>query len=260
MSMRLERAEVRFGGLVAVRNMDLAIEPARITAVIGPNAAGKSTVLRVLAGVQALHAGTVSIDGVDLGGMPGGLRARRIGLLPQRGGVSGPFLTREVVEFGTFARDRGALGFWSVDAAIAAVGLEGEADRPLNRLSVGQQQRAGLARAMVQVDPSDGGVLLLDEPFSAQDPREIERIAAILREFRDAGGTVVAAMHEVGLAWSVADEAILLDRGELRRAGVVEEVLAPPALEALFGTPFVRTPHGPVPDSRRRDASAVRDG
>ena len=76
MSMRLESAEVRFGGLVAVRNMDLAIEPARITAVIGPNAAGKSTVLRVLAGVQALHAGTVSIDGVDLGGMPGGLRAR----------------------------------------------------------------------------------------------------------------------------------------------------------------------------------------
>ena len=261
MSIRLVEAEVRFGGVKALQGASVDIEPGVVTAVLGPNAAGKSTLLRVLAGLQRLHAGEVSIDGRELASMAVRERARKIGFLGQRGGVSGPFRTREVVGFGGFALATGRRGFRTVDAAIEAVGLTSEADRPLNQLSIGQQQRAGLARALVQVDPAVGGVLLLDEPFSAQDPLEIERIAAILEEFVGAGGGVVAAMHEIGVAWSVADHVVLLANGAVIDAGEIESVLSPPALESLFGTSFVRSDHGPVPASRRRgDASRVGDG
>ncbi len=261
MTMRLQAATVRFGAVTALEDASVDIQPGVVTAVIGPNAAGKSTLLRVLAGLQRLQAGVVSIDGTDLASMPDRDRARRIGFLAQRGGVSGPFLTREVVGFGGFALASGRHGFHGVDAAIDAVGLTADADRPLNQLSIGQQQRAGLARALVQVDPAAGGLLLLDEPFSAQDPREIERIAAILEAFAAAGGGVVAAMHEVGVAWSVADHAVLLAGGAVIDAGEIESVLSPRALESLFGTRFVPSEHGPVPASRRRnDASAPADG
>ncbi len=261
MSIRLEGAEVRFGGVRALQGADVAIESGVVTAVIGPNAAGKSTLLRVLAGIQRLHAGAVSVDGIELASMSMRARARRIGFLGQRSGVSGPFLTREVVGFGAYALASGHAGFRTVDAAIKAVGLEAEAGRPLNQLSIGQQQRAGLARVLVQIDPAMGGLLLLDEPFSAQDPREIERIAAILEEFKAAGGGVVAAMHEVGVAWSVADQAVLLSEGAVIDAGEIESTLSPAALESLFGTRFVRSDHGPVPASRARgDASSRGDG
>ena len=261
MSLRLRDATVRFGGVMALDGASVDLEPRGVTAVIGPNAAGKSTLLRVLAGIQPLHAGAVSIGGVELASIPVRDRARRIGFLPQRGGVSGPFLTKEVVGFGGFALASEGKGFRSVNAAIDAVGLTGEADRPLNQLSIGQQQRAGLARVLVQVDPTAGGLLLLDEPFSAQDPLEIERIAAILDEFTAAGGGVVAAMHEVGVAWSVADHAVLLAGGAVIDVGEIEAVLSPPALESLFGTRFVGSAHGPVPASRRRnDASSRGDG
>ncbi|MCP4067530.1 MAG: ABC transporter ATP-binding protein [Phycisphaeraceae bacterium] len=261
MTMRLQSATVRFGAVTALEDASIDIQPGVVTAVIGPNAAGKSTLLRVLAGLQRLRSGVVSIDGTDLASMPDRDRARRIGFLAQRGGVSGPFLTREVVGFGGFALASGRRGFHGVDAAIDAVGLTADADRPLNQLSIGQQQRAGLARALVQVDPAAGGLLLLDEPFSAQDPREIERIAAILKAFAAAGGGVVAAMHEVGVAWSVADHAVLLAGGAVIDAGEIESVLSHRALESLFGTRFVPSEHGPVPASRRRnDASAPADG
>ncbi|MAH65071.1 MAG: iron ABC transporter [Phycisphaerae bacterium] len=260
MSLRLRDVTVRFGRVTALDEASVDLEPRGVTAVIGPNAAGKSTLLRVLAGIQRLHGGAVSIGGVDLASIPVRERARRIGFLPQRGGVSGSFLTREVVGFGGFALASGRQGFRTVEAAIDAVGLTGEADRPLNQLSIGQQQRAGLARALVQVDPTEGGLLLLDEPFSAQDPLEIERIATILDEFTAAGGGVVAAMHEIGVAWSVADHAVLLAGGAVIEAGETEAVLSPSALESLFGTRFVDSAHGPVPASRRRiDASSGVD-
>lgn len=261
MSIRLEKADVRFGDVRALQGASLDIEPGVVTAILGPNAAGKSTLLRVLAGVQPLRAGAVSIDGIELAAMSMRHRARKIGFLGQRGGVSGPFLTREVVGFGGFASGSGRGGFRSVEAAIDAVGLSADANRPFNQLSIGQQQRAGLARVLVQVDPAEGGVLLLDEPFSAQDPREIERIASLLREFAAAGGAVAAAMHEIGVAWSVADHAVLLAGGSVADAGEIESVLSPEALHSIFGTRFIRSEHGPVPASRRRvDASTHGDG
>ena len=97
--------------------------------------------------------------------------------------------------------------------------------------------------------------LLLYKAQSEEMDRERHAAAAA------AGGGVVAAMHEVGVAWSVADHAVLLAGGAVIDAGEIESVLSPRALESLFGTRFVPSEHGPVPASRRRnDASARGDG
>jgi iron complex transport system ATP-binding protein len=243
---------VQFGSIKALDAVDLEIPPGSLTVVLGPNAAGKSTLVRGLAGVQSLEKGMVRLGDRDLAAWSDVQRAARIGYLPQRAGVTGPFSVRDVVGFGRYASRGGRVGHLPVEAAVDRVGLASEIDRPLTELSIGQQQRVGLARTLVQIDPSSKGVLLLDEPFSAQDPHEIERVAEILREFTKAGGAVVAALHDVSVAWSIADRAILLARGQVLHRGDAEDVLSPARLGELYGTAFVLSSHGPVPASRGR--------
>ena len=243
---------VRFGAIKALDGVDLEITAGSLTVVLGPNAAGKSTLVRGLAGVQSLEQGVVRLGDRDLASVSDLERAARIGYLPQRAGVTGPFSVRDVVGFGRYASRGGRVGHLPVEAAVDRVGLASEIDRPLTELSIGQQQRVGLARTLVQIDPSSEGVLVLDEPFSAQDPHEIERIAAILREFTADGGAVVAALHDVSVAWSIADRAILLARGRVFQAGDAEATLSPVHLGTLYGTAFVSSSHGPVPASRSR--------
>ncbi|MDE0889924.1 MAG: ABC transporter ATP-binding protein [Phycisphaerales bacterium] len=243
---------VQFGSIKALDAVDLEIPPGSLTVVLGPNAAGKSTLVRGLAGVQSIETGMVRLGDRDLAAWSDVQRAARIGYLPQRAGVTGPFSVRDVVGFGRYASRGGRVGHLPVEAAVDRVGLGAEIDRPLADLSIGQQQRVGLARTLVQIDPSGGGVLLLDEPFSAQDPHEIERIAAILRRFTEAGGAVVAALHDVSVAWSIADRAVLLAGGRVLHHGEAEVTLSPSHLGELYGTSFVASSHGPVPASRSR--------
>ncbi len=252
MTLIADDITVRFGSLTALDGVSLELVPGSLTAVLGPNAAGKSTLVRGLAGVQPLGRGAIRLDDRDLASVSDLERAARIGYLPQRAGVTGPFSVRDVVGFGRYASRGGRVGHLPVEAAVDRVGLGSEIDRPLTELSIGQQQRVGLARTLVQVDPSNEGVLLLDEPFSAQDPHEIERIAAILREFTADGGAVVAALHDVSVAWAIADRAILLARGRVLHAGDAEAALSPEHLGTLYGTEFVSSSHGPVPASRSR--------
>ncbi len=252
MTLIADDITVRFGSLTALDGVSLELVPGSLTAVLGPNAAGKSTLVRGLAGVQPLGRGVIRLDDRDLASVSDLERAARIGYLPQRAGVTGPFSVRDVVGFGRYASRGGRVGHLPVEAAVDRVGLASEIDRPLTELSIGQQQRVGLARTLVQVDPSNEGVLLLDEPFSAQDPHEIERIAAILRGFTADGGAVVAALHDVSVAWAIADRAILLARGRVLHAGDAEATLSPEHLGTLYGTEFVSSSHGPVPASRSR--------
>ncbi|MDG2022401.1 MAG: ABC transporter ATP-binding protein [Phycisphaerales bacterium] len=252
MTLVADAITVRFGSIKAIDGVDLEISPGSLTVVLGPNAAGKSTLVRGLAGVQPVQQGLIRLDDRDLAALSDVQRASRIGYLPQRASVTGPFSVRDVVSFGRYASRGSQIGHLNVGTAVDRVGLGAEIDRPLADLSIGQQQRVGLARTLVQIDPTERGILLLDEPFSAQDPHEIERMAAILGEFVRAGGTVVAALHDVSVAWSIADRAVLLAQGRVIHHGEAEATLSPAHLGSLYGTPFVSSSHGPVPASRSR--------
>ena len=221
-----------------------------ITVLLGPNGGGKTTALRLAAGLLAPSAGEVLLDGARVSAMRPAHRARRIAYVPQRPDVGLPFRVREVVALG-----RHALGHAParVDEALRAVGLTALAERPFHELSTGQQQRVSVARALAQHAP--GGVLLLDEAFSAVDPAECAGLLAVLRSCAAAGATVLLATHDLALAAAAADHAWLIRGGRTAGFGTAREWLAPERLSPFLGLPVAAAPGAdgrliPVPDLR----------
>lgn len=205
----------------------------RITALLGPNAAGKSTLLRCVIGALKPTRGTVLMDGAPVHRMSSRELAARLAYVSQRSAVSARFSVREVIELGRYALSRDPD---RVDAAIEHLALEALVDRPYPELSVGQQQRVMLARALAQLSAT--GHLILDEPMAGMDLRHVHDGMARLRDLADSGITVVMAMHDIGLAAAVADDIWLLEQGRLVAGGQVDQVLRPDRLEALFGVRF----------------------
>lgn len=219
--------------------VDLEVGPGSIVALLGPNGAGKSTLLRLVGGVLAAEAGTVELGGRSIGGMREGERARLLALAPQRASLAFAFTVREYVGFGAYAAGRGWAGE-AVEWAIGQLDLLEHAASPMPRLSVGQQQRATIARALAQLGLGDlrGKVLLADEPASSLDIRQAGRLIGTLRELAGRGLAVVVAAHDLPWAAAVADRglamtaeghAVTLDGGALSDPG---------ALEGVFGAEF----------------------
>jgi iron complex transport system ATP-binding protein len=210
------------------------VEAGEWVTVIGPNGAGKSTLLRAVAGLVP-RLGAVEIDGeVELGRRQ---VARRVALVPQSPSLPPQMTVAEYVllgrtpHLGYLARE-GSHDRETADAALVRVDLVELAGRRLGTLSGGEQQRAVLARAVAQQAP----ILLLDEPTNALDvgrgQQALELVDALRR---DAGLTVLAAMHDLTLAGQYADRLLLLDRGRIVAAGAVPEVLTPELISRHYG-------------------------
>lgn len=253
MSLETRNASVRYGETTVLEPIDLSLASGSVTGILGPNAAGKSTLLRMLAGLRTPTTGVVRLDGRPLSDRSGGHPARRLAYLAQQSEVNGPFTVAEVVGFGRVSwagarseEDR------RVEAALSATGLKSLAGRRYHELSVGQRQRTQLARGIAQL--GDEGWLLLDEPFAAQDPGEVERLLEVIAGLRETGIGVVAVLHDAQIAWALADRVLLLAEGRLVADGPREEVLVPARLGALYGAPFRPGGDGggPVPDLGRK--------
>ncbi|MEO1130388.1 MAG: ABC transporter ATP-binding protein [Planctomycetota bacterium] len=219
---------------------------AGVSVVIGPNGAGKSTLLRALLGVLAPRSGDVLLDGQQLTRLRARVRARRIAYLPQRPMLSAAFTVEQVVALGRHA--------WgpdgpSVRRSLERVGMMDRFSDTFASLSVGQQQRVSLARALAQLDGAGSSVLLADEPFSAMDPKHTMQSASILQQLASDGVTVVVVVHDFTLARRIGDRALLLDmRGRLAAEGPAAEVLEPARLSEVFGVGFdaCDVPGGPA--------------
>ncbi|GAB4547122.1 MAG: ABC transporter ATP-binding protein [Phycisphaerales bacterium] len=215
-------------------------------AVVGPNGAGKSTLLRTLAGLHRPSAGRVTLDGEDVHRMAPRRRAARIAYVPQRSDVWTGFDARTIVAMGRHAlvRDPGA-----VDRALDAVGLYDRADVAYASLSVGQQQRVTIARALAQLDGEAESVLIADEPLASQDPAYAGSVIDRLRAHAQRGGVVVAALHDVTTALRCADGGVLLgENGRLMATGRAADVFTPGWMERVFrvGFDLLRSPGGPA--------------
>jgi ABC-2 type transport system ATP-binding protein len=197
-TLRVSELEKRFGERVALRNVSFEVGPGELVAVIGPNGAGKTTLLSILAGIQVPDAG-----GVEL---PGG----GVGWVPQQPAVYSKLTVAENLEL--FARLEGV-----ADPAAAVTRMLEQADLidrggdEVGTLSGGNRQRVNIAIGLL----AEPAVLLLDEPSTALDPRQRERLWEFVGALTDRGTSIVYSTHIVGEAERYADRVLVLADGEL---------------------------------------------
>lgn len=234
-----------------LRDVSCELDPGRVTVIAGPNGAGKSTLLRVLLGVLQPGAGSVLLDGLPLRTLDATKRAKRIAYMPQRSQVAFAYSVAEVVAFGALDTAPAAAKQLAL-TALHDVGLRDRAAAPFAALSVGQQQRATLARALTQLrsDRATTGtrVLLADEPVSAQDPASALRMCDLLVTLAQQHGlAVVCVMHDLTLARRIAHDVLLLScDGHIAANGPADAVLTPANLAEVFGVRFalLQASHG----------------
>lgn len=212
-------------GTTAVRGVSLDLAPGEVLALLGPSGCGKSSLLRAVAGLEPVAAGSVSWGGRDLAGVP--VHRRGFGLMFQEGQL---FPHRDVagnVAFGLrMAGVKRPAAAGRVAELLDLVGLAGYAQRPVATLSGGERQRVALARALAP-EPQ---LLLLDEPLSALDRGLRDRLAGDLRAALVATGTTALFVtHDHDEAFTVADRVAVMDAGRLLQVAVPEDLWRTPA-------------------------------
>jgi iron complex transport system ATP-binding protein len=234
--IRIECVSVTLGGAEIVSGISASVEDGEWVALIGPNGAGKTTLLRAVAGLVPFR-GRIEVMGEDAATLGRRGLARRVALVPQVPVMPDEMTIGEYVTLGRtphiayLGRERRA-DLLATARALERLDLRSLADRRLDSLSGGERQRATLARALAQEAP----VMLLDEPTSALDVgRQQQALELVDALRRDAGLTVVAAMHDLTLAAQYADRLLLLDGGRLVAGGGPRSVLTRPLIAEHYG-------------------------
>ncbi|MEU5903473.1 ABC transporter ATP-binding protein [Micromonospora sp. NPDC047467] len=246
-------------------DLTVAVPDRSFTVIIGPNACGKSTLLRALSRMLRPSAGTVLLDGRDIHDLPARKVARTLGLLPQSSIAPDGISVAELVARGRYPH-QGLLRQWSrederiVEESMGATGVADLADRPVDELSGGQRQRVWIAMALAQQTP----LLLLDEPTTYLDiAHQIEILDLCARLHEEQGRTLVAVLHDLNHAARYATHLIAMRDGRVVASGEPASVVTADLVGEVFGLPC-RVIDDPetgtplvVPAARRRVASTV---
>jgi len=236
-AIELRDVTVRYGSRSALCDVDLAVASGGRVAVIGPNGAGKSTLLRVATGLVRPTTGGASLGGAPLESLDRRAVARRVAVVPQQATL--PFATRveEVVALGRLPHEDPLRGARPADraavaAAIERVGVGHLLGRDARELSLGERQLVLIALAVAQAAP----VLVLDEPTVHLDLRHQVGTMELLVDLnaRD-GTTIVAVLHDLGLAALFFPRLVLVDGGRIVADGTPAEVLTPERIRDVFG-------------------------
>lgn len=232
----LEIADLTAGyrGRSVLKNLSMPMmRTGEVTALVGPNAAGKSTLLRALAGLIRAD-GSARLDGADILAMGSAQRSRLVTMMPQSLPQG---IALNVLEGMLAAIKGGGSSGLSPDGAIGRatmvlerVGIADLALKPFDHLSGGQRQLASFAQAIVR-EPK---LLLLDEPTSALDLRHQVEVMNLARDFAREGRVVVVVLHDLNLAMRWTDRIALMHRGEVYASGRAVDVITPEALRDVY--------------------------
>ncbi|GAA2615557.1 TOBE-like domain-containing protein [Dactylosporangium fulvum] len=225
MSIEIAGVSKRFGDFVALDNVSVSIPSGRLTALLGPSGGGKSTLLRIIAGLERSDSGRVEIEGIDATDLPP--QKRNVGFVFQHYAAFKHMSVRRNVAFGLQIRKRPKDEIAGrVDELLKLVHLEQFGDRLPAQLSGGQRQRMALARALA-VQPT---VLLLDEPFGALDAKVRKELRDWLRRLHDeVHVTTVFVTHDQEEALEVADEIVVINEGRIEQIGSPDDLYDRPA-------------------------------
>lgn len=233
--LNASRLTVRAGTATLLNDVSLDIAAGERVALVGPNGAGKSTLLRTLSGDLRPSRGTVHLLGRDVAAYDPRELAQRRAVLAQHVTVAFPFRVAEIVAMG--GRDTQVPGA-VINHALEKVGLDGFADRIFTTLSGGEQQRAHVARVLVQmtVGKRDDrpGLIFLDEPTASLDLRHQLDLAGIVRGCADGGLAVVSILHDINLVPLFADRVLVLDHGRLVADGRTADTINEEMMQRVF--------------------------
>jgi sulfate transport system ATP-binding protein len=230
MSIEIRSVNKTFGDFVALEDVNLTIPTGQLTALLGPSGGGKSTLLRIIAGLDNADSGTVEIEGVNATSLPP--QKRNVGFVFQHYAVFKHMSVAKNVAFGLEIRKRPRA---EVKARVAEllelVHLSQFANRLPAQLSGGQRQRLALARALA-VEPT---VLLLDEPFGALDAKVRKELRDWLRRLHDeVHVTTVFVTHDQEEALEVADEIVVINQGRIEQVGSPDQLYDEPATDFVM--------------------------
>jgi iron complex transport system ATP-binding protein len=225
-----------YDGHVVTRGLSVAVPDGGFTAIVGPNACGKSTLLRALARMLKPREGTVLLDGAAIGSRPPRDVARQLGLLPQSATAPDGITVADLVARGRHPH-QSLLRPWSkedaraVREAMARTDVEALADRPVDEISGGQRQRVWLAMALAQETP----LLLLDEPTTFLDIAHQLEILDLCAELHESGRTLVAVLHDLNHACRYATHLIAMRNGAIVAEGAPEAIVDAALVAFVFG-------------------------
>jgi ABC-type branched-subunit amino acid transport system ATPase component len=245
--LSVERLEVSFGGLRALRDCGFTVEKGRITCLVGPNGAGKTTIFNAITGFLKPDAGTVSFLGRSLDGMkPRAIVAAGIArtfqnlrlfadltavdnvavALPDQAGEEPLAAIFRPIRVARSRRAR------RVDALriLDHVGLANRADSFVRNLSYGEQKLLTVARVLA----TGAELLLLDEPASGLSAAALDQIMALLRQLQNDGKTLLVVEHNTRVVQQIADEVLFLHQGHLMARGTPEQIVGDPALAEIY--------------------------
>ncbi len=243
--LEVQQLKVAYGEHLVLKGVSLSVASGEVLALIGPNGAGKTTLLKAISGVIKPSGGAVKVLGQNLLDLSHAQRASRLAVVPQAHQMPEGFTVRQTVLMGRtpylgWLGKTGPKDSERIQWALEQTRTLDLADRRIEELSGGEQQRVLLARALAQDTP----ILLLDEPTTYLDLRHQASLLALVRQLsQEHGLAVLMALHDLNMVSLYSDRVALVVEGVLKAAGKAEEVLSASLLTEAYQIPLQVIPH-----------------
>lgn len=229
--------DIAYDTRLIVSNLNLSIPMGKITALVGSNGSGKSTILKAMARIMKPKSGQVYLDGKSIFQRSTKEVAKELAILPQNPAAPDGLTVSELISYGRFPHQKGfgSLNKDDRDAirwAVEVTGLEEFADRPVDQLSGGQRQRAWIAMALAQKTD----ILFLDEPTTFLDMAHQLEVLKLLQKLNaEEGRTIVMVVHDLNHATRYAQHMVAIHKGQVKAEGTPEQVMTREVLQSVFG-------------------------